>query len=187
MRKAFFALIISLASIVTVNARECYEEVLIDYQNALTNVTYTLSYADNYVDMNGDFLEGYFKLNVTNLPENYYMSVSDSSGVQYTTTDYGLHLKGGVYELEIYNTSCENVIKTFEVKIPSYKQYCEIEKKCSSEYTWFDGTYENKSENYTKDNSNKVNTKLIVVLVSLIVIVVVGAAIILVIKRRHSL
>ena len=187
MKRVSLAIVAFFSFMTMANARNCFSSELADYRTRLTDVSYNLTYTDYYVDMNGDFLEGYFKIELENLPEGYYAAVSDRDGVQYSTFENGMHLNGGVYELEIYNNACDNAIKTYEIKIPHYKQFCELEGKCDKEEIWFDGTYENKVENHTDKKGNKISMKLVIVLVSLFIILVASIIVIFVVRRRQSL
>ena len=176
------AVIFSYISILNANAECSYEEIN-ELQSKLDNFTFDLTYADDYIDMNGDFQEGFFRISTNNLPEGFTVSFSNQYNLYEISNGETLTLNGGVYNVEFYNSICEEPVKSYELKIPYYKQYCELNGNCEKDI-WFDGTYENKAENQNKKDENKINTRLVIVLVSLIIIIVIFITI-LIIKRRR--
>ncbi len=175
-------IIFSSTFILNVNAECSYEEIN-SLQTQLDNFTFDLTYADDYIDMNGDFQEGYFRISTNSLPESFTVSFSNQYNLYEISNGETLTLNGGVYNVEFYNSMCEGPIKSYELKIPYYKQYCELNDSCEDDI-WFDGTYENKAENQNKKDEKKVNVRLVIVLISLIIIIVV-AIIILIVRRRR--
>lgn len=176
-------IIFSYMFILNVNAECSYEEIN-DLQAQLDNFTFDLTYADDYIDMNGDFQEGYFRISTKSLPEGFTVSFSDQYNLYEIGNGETLTLNGGVYNVEFYNSMCEEPVKSYELKIPYYKQYCELNGNCEKEDIWFDGTYENKAENQNKKDEKKVNVRLVIVLISLIIIIAIGTIILIVRRRR---
>lgn len=162
----------------------CRPDQMNQGRNDLVNVTFNLQYAENAVDMNGDFLESQYFLTIPNLPEGYIAFVTSPEGASYigNASEYAL-VTGGVSTIEYYSTSCNTLIKKAEFMAPFYKVYCEIEGNCEKD-VWFDGTYENTASNQNRDNRGKINMRLVVILVILIIIIVLFIAVI--IKRRKS-
>ena len=179
MKKVIFALMFILSNLAIVNAESCDEFIKDGYEETLNRFTYSIESA-NHLDMNGEEESGYIKFNIQNLSSDIELNIIAENGVYSSKVSNTFDLKGGVYELLFYVDECTVPIKKYEIKVPYYKLYCDLDKEC--EDTWFDGTYENLNIE-TEDNDERIiDRKLLIVLVSLVLIVIIIA---LVIKRQR--
>lgn len=181
MRKIILTLLLALFSM-NVYAEECTKLQIEEGQTLLSNITYNIEYADNYMDMGGNFQEGYMRFKFKNLPSGYYATIKTTEGdFVLDNNERFAHISGGVHNVSFYSTVCDSIIKTFDFRVPHYKQYCGVNVKCE-ENAWFDGTYENSSINQNKKPKSKLSIKLIVILVMLVAIIVLF--VVVTIKRR---
>lgn len=164
---------------------ECSKQQMEEGQILLKEVTHNLEYADNYVDMNGDFQESYMRIKFPALPAGYYARLATKEGaLNLRSAEQFAFIKGGVHRIEFYSEACDSVIKSYEIMVPHYKQYCGLNVKCEDN-AFFDGTYENSATNQNKKPKSKLSLKLIIILVVLISIIV--GFVVFVIKRRKDL
>ena len=172
MKKIVFFILTFVFVVPFAKAEECDWNVISRYQNEISDFSYNLVYLDNVVSMNGDALIGYFRLDFSGLSSAYRVVVETKDGDMYSNENNGIILNGGVYNLSIYNSACENSIKKVPISIPYYKQYCGLQYECAEGTdVWFDGTYENMGASESEKESFKLNTRLIAVLASLIIII----------------
>lgn len=161
----------------------CRPNELTKGRTDLLNVAFNLRYAEDAIDMNGEFLESQYYLTIPNLPSGYIALIENADGISYigNSSEFAI-VTGGVSTIEYYSTECNTLIKKTQFMAPFYKVYCEIEDNCKED-VWFDGTYENKPSNLNR-RDNGVNMRLVVILIILIVIIV--TIVVLIIKRRKS-
>lgn len=185
MRRIILTLtILILISFTTeVHADACSDLQIIEGQTTVENLTFNLEYDNDHLDMNGDKVDGFFKLTFPNLPTGYNVEVITKRGeyFSYSPSDV-IYSNGGVLQIIVRSNECEGILKSFEIKVPFYKQYCNLDKECDKNI-WFDGTYENNPANYDKPQEDKVNVKLIIILVVLIAIII-GCIVFAIRKRR---
>ena len=186
MKKLVLLMISVLTFLPNAYANECPPDVIKGHQELLKDVTYELSYNDLITDINGEFDEGNFNVTFKNVPEGYFIAVPSDYSVQIAENNV-LVLSGGVHEIQFYTSSCDGAVKKIEIMLPFYKQYCDLNKDCKNEDVWFDGTYENKLDNYVDIVKDKLSTELLVVLISLIVIIVICILIIFIVRKRSKL
>lgn len=185
MKKIILALMILIISFgMNVQAEECSDWEIEEANEALKDLTFDIQYADDYTDMNGDFQEGYFKITFPNLPQDYNIQIF--LGEKFHTLENfseSVSLTGGVYKVHIYKSSCDSLVKSFEIKIPFYKYYCQLENKCDDDI-WFDGTYPNSDKIEEGIKNNNVRLTLIIILTILVLVLVF--VIFIIIKRRRK-
>lgn len=181
-----FFTIIFLCVMNNVKAEECPFDVIKSSQEAIKNVSYKLEYNSEYTDMNGTPHEGYFNFTPINLPDGYHLSVIESTDTYYLSNADFCAIKGGIYEIVITNDSCDSTISSFQIKVPFYKQYCDLEKECKN--IWYDGTNAINSSNTSNISSEKkrIDYKIIIVIVSILTIILI-TIIIVKVKRRKKL
>lgn len=165
--------------------KECTALQVEEGQTLLGGVTYSIEYADNYMDFGGNFQEGYMRFKLANLPSGYYASIKTNEGNFVLNDNQSFaHISGGVHEIVFYSNACDSPIKSFGFKVPHYKQFCGKDTIKCEENAWFDGTYENSIANQNKKPKSKLSIILIVVLVVLILVIVIF--IVVTIKRRKA-
>lgn len=185
MKKMVISLILLGLSISNVYAADCTQHQIAEGQEALKNTSYELEYASDYVNRVGSFEEGYMRLRTINLPNGYSMLIHTGDAFIILSSDSEFaEVLGGVHKIEYFNQACDTPIKSFEMKIPHYKLFCDIDKSCEKN-VWFDGTYENSASNQNRQPKEIVSVRLIIILVVLILIIVLFIAIR--IKRRRDL
>jgi len=188
MKKSILLIITSLLfNVKPAFARECSTDEIKNYKEEIQNVSYTLEYNPNYTDMNGNKRVGYFIFKPLNLPNNYQMLIEKSNGTFYLTPEDYCALKGGIYEVKIIHNNCDNIIENYQIKIPFYKQFCELEKECTE--VWDDGTeeiIEKIDDPAPQDKVNKIDTKIIILAAS-VIIIITTTIIIVRTKRRKKL
>ncbi|HBA37637.1 MAG TPA: hypothetical protein DCY94_02845 [Firmicutes bacterium] len=186
MKKIIFALMFFGLSISNVNAasKSCTPDQLSSGQEALATASYELTYASDYANRVGNFEEGYMRLSAKNLPSGYVMLVytgNEYFELQDNTTF--AEVRGGVHKIEYYSTACDTPIRTFEMKVPHYKLFCDVDKSCEKN-VWFDGTYENSASNQNRRPREIVSLRLIIILITLILIIVLF--VVITIRRRKK-
>lgn len=184
MKKIIFTLFALFMSINVYAENQCTVEEISAGKEALRNVGYDLEYVDNLINIEGNKVDGYFKFSIPTLPEGYNASL--------TTQDYfyeiesnnsTINVYGGIYNLEFYSNDCDSVVYKYQIKIPFYKQFCDLDKECNNN-VWFDGTYENTASNQDYEYKPKASKRLIAIIVVLILIIVLFIVVLL--KRRRS-
>lgn len=184
MKKVILALIIFVISFgMNVYAEECRDWEIEEADEALKDLTFDIQYADDFKDMNGDPATGFFKVFFPNLPEAYYIIVDTNRG-DYTINNSSelVYSTGGVIKVQVLSKNCDTVLKSFEAKVPFYKQYCTLNSNCDKDI-WFDGTFENTATNVEQENKKSTSFVLIILLV--ILIIILSIAIILIIRKRR--
>lgn len=161
------------------NEIKCSEWEIENGKEALKDLTYNLEYDNEYLDRNGDFQEGYFRIDFSNFPEAYRIEIAQGDNSYSDSSS----LVGGVYTVQIYRNNCNSIIKMFEIRIPMFKYYCDIDENCA-ENVWFDGTYPSSPKNEDEDKKFHINITLIIIL--LVLIFVLAIIIFIIMKRRHK-
>lgn len=167
-------------------AKLCTATEIRNHQTEIRNVTYNLEYNPDYRDINGTQQIGYFVFSPVNLPKNYQMLVEDTSGIYFLKNGETCALNGGIYKIQIKYSACDNVISTYEIRIPFYKQYCDLEKECTQ--VWDDGTKditEIPEIDEPLDKDFKLDIKVVVAISSIIVIFITTFTIIKVKRRKN--
>lgn len=185
MMKIIMAIALSFVFAMDVYADDkCTEKQITEAQSLLKDTSYNLRYASEYKDRDGKFQEGFMELRAEKLPDGYSMVIYTEGGYKelQNNTDYA-ELNGGIHKVEYYRSDCNTPIKSFEMRVPLYKQYCGLSVDCKED-AWFDGTYENLLSNQKEKKESRISTILIVILVLLIIVVIV--AILLILKRRKD-
>lgn len=184
MKKIILALIVSFFTVNVYALEKCQDWKIEESINLLESLTYELTYADDHTDMNGNFEESYLRLRFTNLPDGYwaYVYLTEDSFFELKSRDAYAELKGGVYKVSIEAEECLGSIKSFEIKVPSYKQYCNLDIDCEKDI-WFDGSYTNSSSNQEKKLENKISIKLLIILIILLVIITI--CVVFAIRKRR--
>ena len=189
MRRTLLTILIVILSFAYTDvyaAKTCRGEEFKSAQNALGSVAFSVNYADNATDINGDLLENYFRVSIDGLPEGYYGQMPGLEGGEYIIESAEkVIVPGGVYTVNIKSDQCDQVLKVISIKLPSYKDYCNEFNKINCNNVWFDGTYEDTTSEPVEEETG-VNVVLIVILVTL-VIIIVGTVIIVIKKRREQL
>ena len=181
MKKVILTFIAVLLNMNIVNASEaCDKNIIKLHEEELNNFTYIIENT-NHLDMNGDEESGFVKLVLNNLSSNIEVNVITENGILSSKATNTFDLKGGVYELLFYVAECTTPIKKYEIRVPFYKLYCDLDKECKD--AWFDGTYESLNIKEDNDNTIEINKKLIIVLVSLILISIM---IVIIIKHQRK-
>ncbi len=187
MKKVVIAIVFTLLSIDVLawTNQECKQSQIEEGKAVLQDISYNLEYADNYMDMGGNFQEGYMRIRFSNIPSGYFALIKTIEGELLLDSNekFG-HISGGVHRIELYSDQCDTVLKSFEFMVPHHKQFCgENGIKCEED-PWFDGTYENNPSNQNRKPKSKLSIALIVVLVILVSMIV--AFIIYTIRRRKK-
>lgn len=184
MKKIIITLV-SLLICTNVYAIECSEAQLNEASSALENLTYNLKYNKDYTDMNGNITEGYFNISFPNLPSGYEIEI-DTYEAMYeikSPSDFG-YASGGVVKVDVYSNACEDIVKTFEIKVPFYKQNY-LFGNLDGDDVWYDGTSDIRENEQSEEKKNPLTLKLVIALIVLIIIVV-GLIIFLIRKRRFD-
>jgi len=164
---------------------ECTSSQIERGMQDLKNVTYSLEYNSDKMNINGDFQEGYFTIKLQNMPEGYMLVIPVKDG-RYTLTNKfkNVSINGGIYTFNYYSTACNSLIKSYEVRVPFYKQYCTLEDTCDKD-VWFDGTYSNLASNLIVSEP-KISVSLIIILIILILIIIFSIFIFIKKRRRKN-
>ena len=172
MRKLTLVLVSLMLCFSSVYA-ECTEYEKSYLRDKIDDISYSLSYNSEYMDMNGDFQDGYFKIKLDKKYDDYYIYVNDGDYGTYIDDVEYANVTGGIYALNVYHSSCDEIIKTYQISIPYYRQYCNINTNCDDD-VWFDGTYEYKDDNKDETVVKKIlGSKVVIVLIALITIIII--------------
>lgn len=119
------------------------------------------------------------KISFSNLPENFSVSIDNIDGnapLDLPTNSEGtFYSSGGIYNIRIGHPACLEAIKSFDIMIPLYNS--------SNKDVWFDGTYEQKTNN-TLSNIKKNVSSILIVIMAVLLIIIVGFIIFVFRKKR---
>ena len=171
MKKIILILLLSIFLYNNVYAKECSVNEMADLAKSLNDINYKLDYAKDLKDQGQ---EGYFYLVFDKMPTGYKAEVGNFNIGFYILDkpNVAAPLAGGIYKLNFFHDTCDFPIKTLEVRVPYYKNFCTSED-CKND-SWFDGTYENKNtDSDDEENEGKANKNLVIILIVLTVILTV--------------
>ena len=184
--KKVLILMVMFCLFTNVYAEVCSNSRIQELQNNINDLSFTIKNEEIYMDMNGDYHEGYFSIYLDKNYSDYVIEVGDKYDKYTLDSILPVYLNGGAYDVLVYNNNCDKqVIKEFQIFIPYYKQFCGDE---SCDNKWFDGTYQLVSDNndILEKAQTIINSRLIFIILSLLVIIAV-LVIFIRIRRRKKL
>lgn len=119
-----FAIMILFLNISYVNA-ECSDEELNQITKEIDKIEITYKHLGEVTKEDGSKVYNQFLVTAKNIPENVYVHLSPMTEENFdeTTENLKIKLTTGTWYYNMYSSKCENIVKSIEVKLPTFNIY----------------------------------------------------------------
>lgn len=119
-----FAIMILFLNISYVHA-ECSDEELSQITKEIDKIEITYKHLGEVTKEDGSKVYNEFLVTAKNIPENVYVHLSPMTEENFdeTTEDLKIKLTTGTWYYNMYSSKCENIVKSIEIKLPTFNIY----------------------------------------------------------------